>query len=247
MRDPRLALETALKAMDLMGYNALGLGEEELRWGEAVLAEVAKEVSFPFLCANLPSQKGAWRPYAVLEMAEGPRVALVAVVAPQLLPRGLRQRARDPAGVLQELVPRLRRKADLVVLLSHLGRKATLGLLRQVSGVDMAVVAHVGLLRPRRVGEAVVAGAGFRGQYVGLVDLELGARGVSSFSGRLVMLSERFGDDPKILQLVKAYRDAVTEGRKVEDPRERARRMVREMTPEEFIRYLRERQRGGLR
>ena len=48
----------------------------------------------------------------------------------------------DPVATLREVIPRLRREAQTVVLVGHLGEATTETVLREVRGIDIAVVGH---------------------------------------------------------------------------------------------------------
>src|SRR5438132_1419969 len=53
--------EAVTKAMSLMRYDALALGNHEFDWGQDVVAQRAKEATFPFLAANVVDASGKVR------------------------------------------------------------------------------------------------------------------------------------------------------------------------------------------
>jgi len=245
--DASLAAELALKAMDRMRYDVLGIGEGELALGLQVLKNLVKTASFPFLCSNLYSPEGLWDPYVVLKK-KGVKIGVLSVISPGLLPQSIHCEVQPPLVAIRRLLPTIRGKTDLVILLSHLPYKETLALIGEIDGVDVVIIGH-GCKRmyPRLVEEKVVmASPGCRGIIVGLLNLDISTKTgerIRYLNGRLVLLGPLTPGDPDIEEMLKPYREVLSRKRR-HDPRERAKKMVKEMTPEEFINYLK--QRGGV-
>ena len=68
-----------VRAMNLMRYDAMGLGPHDLAIGEVMLRELASIASFPMICSNLQFQKGVepWiKPYVLIKRDQA-RIALV--------------------------------------------------------------------------------------------------------------------------------------------------------------------------
>ncbi|HEY3305125.1 MAG TPA: metallophosphoesterase, partial [Candidatus Binatia bacterium] len=55
-----------IAAMNLMGYDALALGNHDFDFGLAHLTELKKQARFPFLCTNIrPKKTGVCQPFLV--------------------------------------------------------------------------------------------------------------------------------------------------------------------------------------
>src|SRR5207244_6749565 len=55
--------EAVTKAMSLMRYDGMAVGNHDFDWGQDVLAQRAKEATFPFLGANVVDASGKLRAY----------------------------------------------------------------------------------------------------------------------------------------------------------------------------------------
>ena len=123
--------ELILNAMELMGYDALNLGGPEFFLGEEFLEHTRSHVSFPYIASNLLFDGGRlpWTKEYVIKEVGGIRVAVLGVLNPDELTQLPNQdRVKElqvipPEAALNKLLPEVREKADLVVLLSHIRRR----------------------------------------------------------------------------------------------------------------------------
>lgn len=120
-------------------------------------------------------------------------------------PEGVEFDFKDPFQVAGTLVPELRRKADLVVLLSEMAPGDTDRLLQAVPGIDVALYGQ----RPqfeqeaKKVGETVANQAGSRGQYLGQLVLIVDPEGkVVEFGSQNAPLDKAFPEVDTIVRLI---------------------------------------------
>lgn len=204
---------SVVEAMNALGFDAMVLGNHEFDFGQAVLKSRIEAARFPVLAANAGGVPGV-KPYAVLT-AGGVRVGVIGVVTEQTPSqthpdntKGIefRSAARAVAGCLE----RLRGKADVFVVLSHLGYAADRRLAEQVRGIHVIVGghSHTKLDRPALVGKTLIVQAWEHGKALGVVDLTVeGGRLVGS-EGRLEEISPGLSErDPQLEALVRRYAD----------------------------------------
>ena len=143
--------ELHLKAMERMGYDALNLGIPELHFGKEFLERTRSQVSFPYIASNLLYDGGRlpWiREYVIKEVG-GIKVAILGILDPddfkKLPPRDDLKgfEVLPPEAVLNRLLPEVRGKADLVILLSQLSEAKTLALVEAVQGIDVAIFSEL--------------------------------------------------------------------------------------------------------
>jgi 2',3'-cyclic-nucleotide 2'-phosphodiesterase/3'-nucleotidase len=124
---------------------------------------------------------------------------------------GLAPMSPDPIAVIRRTVRQARRRADVVVLLSALARSAAETLAQEVPGIDVMIGVDQGVeLKPVAVpgveGDVVLHSAGTRGEYLGLLTLQLDAEGrVTGFEGFGIALTDRYPRDPGIVELLREY------------------------------------------
>ncbi len=67
-----------------MGYDALGIGDDDLSLGKEFLVEISKKANFPFLSSNLideESGKLLFQPYLLKEI-NGLRIGIFSLLSP---------------------------------------------------------------------------------------------------------------------------------------------------------------------
>jgi len=154
--------EPMIEIMNTLGYAAAGVGEHDLTWGPEILSRRAGEARFPVVCANLKLPN--LRPYVILTAGE----INVGIT-------GLTCAADEYLGAALSAVQILRREADVVLVLSHLGPEKDRQLAREVKGIDCILGAHNSSPDPQpgREGGTVLAYSGEKAQALGALSLTL--------------------------------------------------------------------------
>jgi len=200
-------------AMNLIGYDAMAVGNHEFNFGLDVLGRARRQAAFPFLSANVVDERTgepAFEPYRVVE-ADGIRIGILGLTTPGV-PRweapehyaGLRFEPMDVAAAAWVARMRDEQGCDLVVVLAHTGFEDAgspgsdvpeppdlenwAGRLTRVGGIDVLLTGHTHRdLPPHAVGEVIVAQPPSSGRAVTRIDLELERDGdrwrISSWRG----------------------------------------------------------------
>jgi 5'-nucleotidase/UDP-sugar diphosphatase len=205
--------EAVIKALGLMGLDASAVGNHDFDYGLETLRGRASEAAFPFLAANVGGAGAEFLTPWIVRRAGPLRVAifgLTTVDTPVVThPDNVRGLTfLSPVETARSLVPELRRRADLVVCLSHLGLEEDRQLAAAVPGIDVIVGGHTHtfLESPLQVGSTVIVQAGERGAVLGLLELEVRDGKVTSSSGRLLPVDGSAGEEREAAALVERYR-----------------------------------------
>jgi len=162
-------------------------------------------------------------PYLIKDV-DGVKVAILGLTTKDIVAIVARARnggvaVSDPIKVAGELVPELRKKADLVVALTHLGVDEDRALATRVPGIDMIVGghSHTYLWEPLFLsnsnrngyhGTAIVQ-AGRWGDRVGRLAVGIGPGGVSGLVDALVAVHPLEGEDKAVVEMLRPYRDSM--------------------------------------
>jgi 5'-nucleotidase/UDP-sugar diphosphatase len=174
--------EAVTKAMNLMRYDALAVGNHEFDWGQDVLAQRAKEATFPFLAANvIEATTGAspsyLKPFVVKDLGIA-RIGIVGLTNPGSATivkatsvTGLR--FQTAADSVRPLMAEVQRQADIIVVVAHIGLIDAVQLARDVPAIDVIVAAHDHLpTQTARVeGRTTIVNAGAYTQYLGRLEI----------------------------------------------------------------------------
>ncbi|TMQ54266.1 MAG: hypothetical protein E6K77_05665 [Candidatus Eisenbacteria bacterium] len=202
-------------AMDKLGYDVVTLGEREFNFGQAFLLDTFKKTKIDLVSSNLvyaDTKKPFVKPYVIRKMCST-RVAFFGLIGTDMKIRTLlSERAlevKDPFATAKALVPELRKKADVVVLLSHLGLTESQRMTLEVPGIDVMIFGHQpGLFRELVKTNGVInTRAGERGQYVPGIHLVIEDSKIASYDGVVVTLDDKIPADEDMNHTVDTFND----------------------------------------
>lgn len=214
-RQDEMKAETMVAMMDAMGYQALGVGETDLRLGLPFLASLKERFHGAFVCANVrrPDGSPAFQEYAAI--STGPPGHQACVLVTSVLSMQFAAsveavepdaRVQPPAQALSRLAPVLAKPDALRVLLYHGPADEARALIRRFPWFQLVVVAHEGdsPSDATAAGSSLLACAGQDGKYVGRAVLRPGSPARSS-NITYTALSPAFKNDPALERLKSAY------------------------------------------
>ncbi len=234
-----------MDGMKLLGTDAVGAGEKELRYGYSFLKANVERSGVPVVCANLylkKSGKPAFAPY-VIKTVGSVKVGIFGLMSEKVSfgPSQDSLRVDAPAATARRVIAEMKRKgATVIVLLSQIGKVDSEDLVALVPGIDVLVVGHASslLLKGRMIKNTVACYGGEQGQYLGRTIVSLNAaRGQATAESDVFMLGPEVGDRAEMVKLVKVFEDGFNEKlRKFE--KERAAKASQLKTQEGPERYL---------
>ena len=206
--------EVEYKAMSLIGYDVVTLGNHDFDNGVNALVAAMKFANFDFVSSNYDVTgtplAGRVKPY-VVRVIGGVRVGLLGLgVSPDHLitPENFKGvKYNDPVKAARDVVAALRgrERCTVVIGMSHLGyyqndRDGAIGdtqVAAQVDGIDFIASGHTHTFMKQPVitktpsgGNTIIFQVGRSGIYVGRVDLKIRAGRVVASAGRLLDLRD---------------------------------------------------------
>jgi len=205
--------QAIVEAMNRLGYDAMVLGSQDFWLGLDVLRQRMEEAKFPILSANVVlagTEQLFATPYVIKEIG-GHKVAIIGLTNQEAVSAaGGDIAVLDPLETLKGVVDKVSEEVDVIIVLSHLGAQVNLQLPGQVGGIDLIVGGYShDVLHPPLWIEAtgtVIAQAGYQGQWIGVVNLEIDNQGsVASHTGEVVLLTDAFADDLEMRAFLDQY------------------------------------------
>jgi 5'-nucleotidase len=144
-----------VESFNVMGYDAMGIGDDDLTLGKEFLLEISKKANFPLLCSNLldeASGKNLFHTSLIKEM-NGLRIGLLSLLSSDFFtnpsdPRKKGLNFRSPFETAKAIVEELKPKTDFIILLSHLGYQNDIRMAQTVPGIHLILGAHTGINLP---------------------------------------------------------------------------------------------------
>lgn len=228
----KLKAEVTSSALTLLGYAAMVPGEYELGKGGVHYLDYFDPKSVPVLCANIPSLCGTQQgfvPYVILKTKRNLRVGVIGLlndaITQEMKRRGIELLVTDPVAKLKSLMPKVRAKSDLVVVVYH-GMPDTAGRFAAVKGVDLVLCTHIMgrdfLFPDKSTNEVnatvdkkddtyIIKGGTATNWSLGRIDLALSSSGkIKNATHRLFYLDRRYNEDPAMVKVYDEYNNKVT-------------------------------------
>jgi len=218
------------EAMRAIGYDALVVGNHDFDHGIELLQKQFSWVNFPFLGANLKLKKSGnpLFPGQTKLIRNGIQFGILGVTTDELPRLIFPEHAKkltvtDSIAAAKEGVAQLKKEgSEILIALSHLGLSATGLSLHRLIPKDDRILAkavpelhliigghsHTFLEKGLQEGSTLIAQAGYRGEYLGRVDLlwDTERKKVLSSKAQLIEVDPSKGEDFVIKSLVEPFR-----------------------------------------
>ncbi|MCX7050004.1 MAG: bifunctional UDP-sugar hydrolase/5'-nucleotidase [Candidatus Sumerlaeota bacterium] len=173
-----------------MGIDFATFGNHEFDYGVDMTREYLAIARFPFLSANGDVDgKLLGDGATTIALINGIKVGLIALTTAQSV-RQPHLTILDAEQALRKYLPELKSRADIIILLSHLGIERDEELAHKLPEINVIVGghSHTPIQQPRRVEHTLIVQAGAYGQYVGELSLvvDLASKSIAQSEGRLV-------------------------------------------------------------
>ncbi|HBK69680.1 MAG TPA: multifunctional 2',3'-cyclic-nucleotide 2'-phosphodiesterase/5'-nucleotidase/3'-nucleotidase [Firmicutes bacterium] len=208
--------ESMIKLMNVIGYDAMVPGNHDFNYGYTRLVELAEQTAnFPILCANVKKNgKFLFQPYFIKEV-NGKKIAIFGLTTPETLYKSHPNNTKGldfihPSKAAAEMVTELKKQADFIIALVHLGLDAgseytSEQLAKEVGGINLIVDGHSHTRLPtgKMVGPTLIVQAGEYNKNLGRVEVSFTTTNIE-MRASLIAKEEtaNTSEDPEILRLI---------------------------------------------
>lgn len=211
------------------GYAVMCPGNHEFDEGASRLITLLKFQPFDFVNCNLEFDPALYpcagckiKPYAVKKTG-GVRIAFIGAITKNLANVVDKKHLRgitvlDPLESINRIMPEVKKNADIVILLSHMGYEADLEIAPKLEGVDIIIGGHS---HTKLDGPVILQGAGGKpvavcqafekGEFVGELNLAFdpAAKSVKLCGAKLNRMDKSITKDPAVQQIVDKYAEKI--------------------------------------
>jgi len=208
-----------LEAMRLMGYDAVNIGENELGMGSEFLKKMAGIYKLPYISANVGFKDGKSfiQPYTIKKV-DKVRIGITGIAADIFFKKkDFFKSGVVVKGFIKELkfvISELKKKTDLIILLSHLGYKGTVNLLKfnSIENIDIAVAGHgrKRLEQPEKVNGTILVQNSFGGELLGKLRITLDSnKKIKGCENKIISLTDKVPENHNALNIMNKYNEAI--------------------------------------
>ncbi|MDP2927774.1 MAG: hypothetical protein Q8N80_03115 [Candidatus Omnitrophota bacterium] len=199
--------EVNYKALELMQYDAVGIGPDEFNFGREFFLKRAKKTNPTYLSANLDTDKVI--PYIIRD-CDGTKVAVIGLTGASANQKAEGLKINAPSQI-SELVSRLKNTGvQVLILLSSQGEKEDLKLISIVKGIDIIFVGDKPLKDEAltKIDATFILRPAWQGRKLGKLTLKIQDGKLSDCKVDELSLSEKLSDDPDIAAILpRCYSD----------------------------------------
>lgn len=226
-----LQTEFLLKGMSMLNYDCINLAIKDFANGGEFLKRAGKEHNANFISANAvysADKKSFVEPYFIKKISANSSDALppfdkltiglfgLCDEKDPLLHRNSTEsplKSLNPVEIAQDIVPKLEKKVDLVVLVYNGRFKSLEAILDNVDGIDVVIMGGEYYRAEQYTGkDIVIASTPSLGKYFGVLSVELDKnKRIVSSNKRRIPLEKNIKDDPKFVKLVNQFETAKTD------------------------------------
>lgn len=203
----------AFRAYELIPYDAVGLGDQEFFRGVDFLSGLMEDSELPFVSTNLTQPDLPTIKAELIITRDGIKFGILSIMEPEAFrfyPESISEAIEVASyeDTLKSRIGDLRERADVVILLSHLGIDKDRELALSFSDIDVIVGGHTQtvLEEPEKVGNTLIVQAGKDGYYVGQLKLVFDDRGeIENYEGELVPMDITLPNDSTVVDMIVEY------------------------------------------
>ncbi|CAM4316553.1 bifunctional UDP-sugar hydrolase/5'-nucleotidase [Paenibacillus alkaliterrae] len=211
--------EALLPILNALNYDVMVAGNHEFDFGYEQLLKLRDQLEYPMINANVFKADGTNLLIPTFTMNIGEKkfafIGLVTEETPIAThPKNVVGLTfKDPVDIAKDWVPKLKKDADHVIVISHVGIEVDREIARNVQGIDLIIGAHshTPVRTPEKVNDTYIVQDWEYGKSLGRVDLYYYNKEVVHFSGGLLEYDENVQADPKVDKLVQEVLKKVDE------------------------------------
>ncbi|HLD82848.1 MAG TPA: metallophosphatase, partial [Candidatus Omnitrophota bacterium] len=196
-----------LKAMELMQYDALAIGDDEFNFGREFLEENIVKANLYFLSCNISDagrKPALFRPYIIKEVA-GKKIGIIGVTTLLATQKSSGLKFIEPGLAVKEAVSELKKNnTDIIILLSHLGESEDLNLIKGIEGIDILIVGHSRMKEDlfTKINHTLFLRPAWQGRKLGKLTITLKENKITNYKIEELRLSDKVTDDPDVLSIL---------------------------------------------
>ena len=215
----KLKAEVIVRIYNLIGIDAVNVGELDLVFGVEFLKGLEKKHNFPFISANLTDDTSTpiFKRY-VIKQVNGKKVGIFGLMGDtsemvskvKKLTDGT-VKVQDTLKAAESVVQELTGKVDYMIAVTHQKTNRDWVIARRVDGIDLVVGGHDRLKtrEPSKADETLIVRAGEKNQYQGMLEVTLD--GTKTAKNSLVPFGGKIADDAEVKAMIHDYNNKVVE------------------------------------
>lgn len=202
-----------LEALKILKFDAQSVGDQEFALGPGFFTEQILKTDAPYICANLTIDGKSIVSADKIITRDNIRIAITSVMVekafkfyPEASILGIG--VSNPEKALDNWLIKTKKKADIHILLSHLGFDDDKKMAAKYPEIDLIISGHTQevVKDPVKIGNTYLFEAGSDGYYLGNISLSFNKnKKIQSLNYQLIPMALELPNDPEISKLATNY------------------------------------------
>lgn len=192
-----------IKGMGLLQYDAIALGDDDVQYDVTWLKKQISDASLPVISANCfhSNNQHLVKPYLFVKKGSVVFGITALTSDERLLEIDHRIDLRDPLEALKNVLPELKKKSDIQIVISHCGEELSEQIAVEFPDIDLVVNGHrKKSSEPLHMsGKTPVMQFGFQGKSVSVAHATVEKRGLRVLSSSWIHLDPSVPEDSAVL------------------------------------------------
>ncbi|QQE73316.1 bifunctional metallophosphatase/5'-nucleotidase [Brevibacillus composti] len=211
--------ESVVPILNHLGFNMMAAGNHEFDFGYEQLLKLRDMLKHPIVSANVIKEDGKELLTPVYKVEIGGKTFAIFSIVAEDTPilthpdnvKGLT--FKNPVEVAKALVPELKKEADHVIALTHVGVEVDREIAKNVPGIDLIIGghSHTKLDKPEIVNGTYILQDWEYGKSLGRADLYYLDKELVAFSGGIKEYDESVQADPEVEKMVQEITQKIDE------------------------------------
>lgn len=204
------------EAFNRIEYTAVGIGDQEFSEGVPFFLKRLKLSKNHFISTNLYYKDSLLTPPYLIKKVGDLRIGIISLLNPTLFsfyPKKKKQglQVADPFLSFESILPEIESKADIIILLSHLGYRKERQIAKKFKEIDVILSGHscAKTDSPIVINRTILVGAGVDGKFVGFLQLLIKDKRIKDSFYKIIPLSSKIADDPLLMKITQPYFDRI--------------------------------------
>lgn len=200
-------------AVNLMGYDAMAVGNHDFNFGFKRMMEIKDQLKFPILTANVfKDGKPAFEGYRIVQVGMK-KIGLFGLTTPESKSNMVTMgesgiTLEDPVSVAKTMISLLQsEQVDVIVLISHLGDDVDKELVKQVDGIDLILSGHHHWLYDHadKVNQTYIVEPGGYSTHVGFAQLYFKNGKLAKVGWETIQRKDRLKENKEVAAIAQHY------------------------------------------
>lgn len=191
-----------LKAMKLMGYDAVNISDEEFNFGPEFIKNNIKNTGIAFISCNIECDK--LRPY-VIKTIQDVKVGIIGVDGVFSTQKASGVKFVDPKEAINNTVWEIKKQnVDIIILLGYLPKGSEQQFIKDIPGIDVFIAGYSSNDKEAsvRAGPTLIVRPVWQGRGLGKLDLKIKNKKISGSSVEVIHLSNKIKGNQDILKIL---------------------------------------------